>query len=286
MKKLVLFKMFLEKYDKEKKLLKYLTDNEIKKLNSLPSFSKRLDSKKFFQDSIIDNVHYSWFIPLLNIYSLEEASLFLLAMKPSYRKPLKNLLNLEEIKDDINPFLKEFLRSILLRSLIKKEDALLPIECLFESKLNILLTLSKNELVKLIDLLSMYDLARELKYIVEKEKLKKIYSYLKPIEKAFLKITIHHSDSFSSQRILIEKYINDKTKFRNIFHIRGLMRLSIALSGENIDLIWYVCHYLDIGRGNYIFKKCKKEKIQNVSDIITTQILKIINFFKENKEKT
>jgi hypothetical protein len=285
MKKLALFRLFLDTYDKDKKLLKYLTDSEIKKINSLPAFSKEIDSKIFFKDSIIDSVHYSWFIPLLNIYSPQESSLFLSAMKPSYKKALKNLLNLEDLKDELNPILKEFLRSILLRSLLKKEEALLPIECLFDSKLNKLLLLTKNELIKLINLLSMYDLAKELKYLVEQKKVKKIYSYLLAQEKAFLKTIYNQIEPFTTQKIGIEKYSENKKKLRNILHMRGLMRLSFALSGESIDLIWYVCHYLDIGRGNYIFKKCKKEKVPNVSDIITAEIINIINFLKEAKEK-
>lgn len=284
MKKLALFRLFLEKYDKEKKLLKYLTESELKKINSLPAFSKEIDTKFFFKDSIIDTVHYSWFIPLLNIYSHDEASLFLLAMKPSYKKALKNLLNLDDLKEELNPTLKEFLRSILLRSLIKKEEALSPIECLFDSKLNVLLSLTKKELIKVINLLSMYDLVKELKFIVEKKKIKKIYSYLQNDEKAFLKKIYNKAEAFTSQKISLEKYYEDKKKIRNLLHARGLMRLSLALSGESIDLIWYVCHYLDIGRGNYIFKKCKKEKTPNVSDIITSEILTIINFLKLIKE--
>ena len=278
MKKLIVFKKFLESYDKENKLLKYLTEGEIEKLKSLPSFAKKLESNKFTKESIIDTVHYSWFIPLLNIYSDEESSLFLLALKPSYRKSLLNLLNLKETKDEIHPTLIAFLKEILLRSLIKKEDALLPINCLFDSKLNILLTLGKNKLIKLIDLLSIYDLAKELKYIVEKKKLKKIFSYLKNHEKDFLKTILHYQEPFSTQRINIEQYSDEKTKFRNLLHRCGLLRLSIALSGESIDLIWYVCHYLDIGRGNYIFKECKTKKIANISKTITEQILQIINF--------
>jgi len=149
-----------------------------------------------------------------------------------------------------------------------------------------LLTLSKNKLIKLIDFLSLYDLAKELKFIVEKEKLKKIYSYLNPDEKLFLKSILHYTEPFTTQKIGIDKYSNNKKALKNALHIRGLMRLAIALSGENIDLIWYVCHYLDIGRGSYIFKECKKEKVANVSDVICSEILKIINLFKENKEKT
>lgn len=285
MKKLILLKLFLENYDKEKKLIKYLTASELQKINSLPSFSKPLDTKNLFLDSIIDTVHYSWFIPLLNIYSNEEASLFVLAMKPNQKKSLAELLNLKDLKEELSPNLKEFLRSILLRSLIKKEESLLPIDYLFNSKLNILLTLSKKDLIKIIDLLSMYDLVKELKFIVEQKKLKKIYSYLHSQEKDFLKTIYHDTESFTTQKLAIDNYINDKKKLRNILHTRGLTRFSFALSGESIDLIWYVCHYLDIGRGNYIFKKCKKEKIPNVSDIITLEIIKIINFLKKTQEK-
>ena len=285
MKKQVIFKLLLESFDKQKNLLKYLTESEIEQINSLPKVPNKFDSKMFFQDTVINGVHYSWFIPFLNICSSQEASLFLQVMKPDYKKALKKLLNLEDIKEEITPILKEFLQTILLRSLLKKEEALIPKEYLFDSKLNVLLALCKKDLIKVINLLSMYDLAKELKFVVEQKKLKKIYSYLDPQEKSFLKTIYNHNEGFASQKIMIEKY-DSKKKLRNILHMRGLMRFSLALSGESIDLIWYVCHYLDIGRGNYIFKKCKKEKTRNISNIITSEILKIINFFKEPKVKT
>ena len=280
MKKLIIFKKFLQTYDRENKLINYLTTSEIEKLKSLPPFIKNLGENKFLKESIIDAVHYSWFIPLLNIYSENEASLFLVCLKPSYRKSLTKLLDLKEIPNNIHPTLKKFLKEILLRSLLKKEDALLPIDSLYESKLNMLLTLGKNKLIKLIDLLSIYDLVKELKFIVEKKKLKKIYSYLKDDEKTFLKTILHYKEPFATQRINIEKFASDKIKFRNLLHRCGLLRLSLALSGESIDLIWYVCHYLDIGRGNFIFKECKTKKVSDISKTITEQILKIINTFK------
>jgi hypothetical protein len=281
MKKLIAFKMFLEKKSKEN-LLKYLTDSEITKIKNLKAFSK-IEVKKTNGDSILDLVHYSWFIPLLNSYTNEEASLFLLAMKPNARKSLIDLLNLKEIKEEINPILKTFFKQQLINSLIKKEDLLLPVDCLFESKLNILLTLTKKQLIKLIDYLSLYDLTKEMKFILDKSKLKKIFSYLTKDEKAFFNSILNYVEPFTSQRLDIDKFINDKNKFRNTLHIRGLMRLSYALSAESLDLIWYVCHYLDIGRGNYLFKQCKKDKVLNVSDIISQEILKIVEIIKEKE---
>lgn len=280
MKKTIIFKKFLESFDKDKKLIKYLTDTEIANLNRLPSFAKIEDSK-FSKESLIDSVHYSWFIPMLNIYSSKEASLFLLVIKKQNKKALQNILDLEDIKNDLNISVKLFFKELLLRSLIKKDDHLLPISFLFESKLNKLLSLSKNQLVKLIDFLGMYDLAKELKFIVEKKKLKKIYSYLKEDEKKFLNKILHYQEPFATKRINIDKYSHDKKKLRNAFHRCGLLRLSYALSLESIDLIWYVCHTLDIGRGNYIFKESRAKRQTQASDIIATEILKIINIIKE-----
>jgi len=274
MKKQIIFKMFLEKYDKEHKLINYLTKNEIQTLKQFPSFSKELEIKK---EALIDSVHYSWFIPFLNIYTPDEASLFLLVMKPSYKNALQNLLDLKEIKEDLNPLLKKFLKELLYTSLIKKEEPLLPIECLFVSKLNILLNLNKNKLIKLINFLSCYDLIKELKQVVEKKKLKKIYSYFNEDEKNFIKSIFNYVEPFTTQRLNLSNFWDDKKKVKNILHARGLMRLAFALSGESIDLIWYVCHYLDIGRGNYILKYCKKEKVKNISEIICSQILNIMN---------
>ncbi|NGX52096.1 MAG: hypothetical protein KR126chlam5_00389 [Candidatus Anoxychlamydiales bacterium] len=279
MKKTIVFKKFLERFDKSNKLVKYLTNPEIENLNRIPSFAK-IKNSRFSKESIVDNVHYSWFIPMLNIYSNKEAALFLLTLKKQQRKSLQNILSLEDIENDLNSTVKSFLKDLLLRSLIKKEDQLLGVDFLFDSKLNNLLFLSKNSLVKLIDFLGMYDLAKELKFIVEKKQLKKIYSYLKEDEKKFLKEILHYKEPFSTKRINIEKYSHDKKKLRNALHRCGLLRLSYALSPESIDLIWYVCHTLDIGRGNYIFKESLAKKQTQASDVITEEILKIINIIK------
>ncbi len=240
------FKKFLDKYDKEKKLLKYLSDDEVAKLNTLSPFYKVPD-QKMLKESIIDQVHYSWFIPMLNVYSKPEASLFLLCLKPSNRKALKDLLDLEDVENNLQPYTKDFLKEKLTQSLIKKEDSLLPIECLKASKLNEILSLSKTKIIKLIDFLAMYDVAKELKFIVDKKKLKKIYSYLKSDEKAFLKKILNKKEAFESKRINIEKYILEKSKFRRILHSLGLIRLSIALSKESIDLIPVLQIHFDEG---------------------------------------
>jgi hypothetical protein len=278
MKNIALFKNILGNFDKQKKLSKYLSQVEIDKLNKVYPFI-RSDIKNI-NENILDLVHYSWFIPILNIYSQNEASMFLLALSPNKKRALLNLLDLKDLKDSIGPIFKSFLRKSLYRSLVKRDDLLLPMCSLYDSRLNVLLDLTKDKLVKLIEFLGIYDLKKELKFIIEKKNLKKINSYLKLDEKEFLKQILHQKSYFPTQRIYIENFLHDKKKFRNILHKCGLIRLSLALSGESIDLIWYLCHTLDIGRGNYIFKECKNKKVKTMSEIITDEILEILNIIK------
>ena len=55
---------------------------------------------------------------------------------------------------------------------------LIPIACLPSDPLNHLLTLSFQELLSLIDLLCMHDLAVEIRHIIDTSKLKEVYSLL------------------------------------------------------------------------------------------------------------
>jgi len=180
----------------------------------------------------------------------------------------------------LNKEAKFFFKSLLLKSLIKKEDSLLPLDYLPDSEMNILLNFTKAKLVDLIDLMSMYDLAKELKMVVMTSSLKKIHSYLSEREKIILKKANEYKDPINSKNLMLERYLDDKAMFRSALHKRGLVRLSLALSLENIDLIWYICHYLDIGRGSFIFNESKKNKNPNIASILKKQVLDIVKTFK------
>ncbi len=275
---------FLEKISKKEqdKLLSFLQDSEVKLLkNSLkPSFD--IDPNLFFNDGLIDTIHYSWFIPSINIYSKNEAYFFIASVKKDTQDKLLKLLKLKNKKITITENGKKFLRSILLDSLIEKNEDLLPIEYLPASPLNALLEIPKNMLIQLIDYLSLYDLAKELKFIVEKKKLQNIYSFLSKKEQTFLNKILKYNEPFSTQKLNLEKFDGDKKKIKSILHKRGLERLAKALSGENDDLIWYVCHFMDIGRGAMLHKLCKTKKTVGVSDVITSQILNIISTLQKS----
>ncbi|MBI5346616.1 MAG: hypothetical protein HZB76_05705 [Chlamydiae bacterium] len=272
-----ILKGFLSKVsqDEKKKLLECLSPQMQKAIDDVESPSFEIDSKKIFQNGLIDSVHYSWFIPLFNLYSPKESALLLKVLNPKTAASLKKVL---KIQTDVSltPLAKEFFKDFLLSSLIDKQATLLPLEFLPPSKLNQLLKLTKQQIVKLIDLLSLYELAFSLKKIVDTKLLNKINSYLSESEKSYLKkIKLSHTQIHFS-KFNLEKMAEDQTFFKSTLHKGGILRLSIALSGESLDLIWYLCHYLDIGRGNILFKLCKKEKIKHASAAVANEILETL----------
>jgi len=216
----------------------------------------------------------------MKIYPEDEANLFLLSLNKEQKKSIQKNLNIKANEDVLNKEAKFFFKSLLLKSLIKKEDSLLPLDYLPDSEMNILLNFTKAKLVDLIDLMSMYDLAKELKMVVMTSSLKKIHSYLSEREKIILKKANEYKDPINSKNLMLERYLDDKAMFRSALHKRGLVRLSLALSLENIDLIWYICHYLDIGRGSFIFNESKKNKNPNIATVLKKQVLDIVKTFK------
>src|SRR3972149_9299419 len=212
----IIFKYLLDntkKQDKER-LYSYLEDVEKNNLSFLPSLKKKLDVKDFLLNDLIDIVHYSWFLPIMKIYPEDEANLFLHSLNKEQKKSIHKNLNIKANEDVLNKEAKKFFKSLLVKILIKKEDSLLPLDYLPDSEMNILLNFTKAKLVDLIDLMSMYDLAKELKMVVMTSSLKKIHSYLSEREKIILKKANEYKDPINSKNLMLERYLDDKAMFR------------------------------------------------------------------------
>ncbi len=270
----MVLKAFLSRCEPEKKrkLERFLPQDERLQLEKLPLFPEEVIPEEFANGSILGKVHWSWFLPTLKTYPEPEQKLFLSALNANAAKNLAKALTLSMYSQELTEIAKDYLRQILLNSLIGPGDRLLPIDYLPPSPLNPLLNLSKKELTHLIDLLSLYDLAEELRQIVETKILKKIYSFLSDEERHFLKMAMAHKEPLLLTRMGLDRWDGSEENFRMILHRRGLARFGAALSGQDPDLIWYLSHQLDIGRGNVLFKQCTKEPIPGISDVVMRQI--------------
>ena len=274
----MVLKAFLSRSSPEKRerLERFLPENEKIRLHNLPTFSEEMTPDRFSSGSVIENVHWSWFIPTLKTYSEREQKLFLSALSPVVAQSLGHSLGFSPPFEEISETAKSYLRELLQHSLIAYKERLLPIDYLPPSPLKELFKLSKKELTHLIDLLSLYDLSSELRQIVETKILKKIYCFLTEEEKAHLKKIASKKEPFPVARLNLDRWDGTEETLRVLLHRRGLARLGLALSGQDPDLIWYVCHQFDIGRGNALFKLCTKEAAQNVSDAMVREIDELI----------
>lgn len=265
--------------DKREALERLLPSKEQKILADLPIYQMEQPSE---EEDFLERIHWSWFLPTLKSHSDQEQTLFLASLDPSIASSICEELKIPLPRTiGVSPMGKQFMRGILFHSLVGATNQLLPVECLPPTPLNSLLYLSKKELTQLMDDLSMYDLAVELRQIVETKILKKIYSFLSEEQKKSLKIAMAQRESYSIPRIGLDKWDGTEESFRHLLHRRGLARLGAALSGQDPDLIWYICHQLDIGRGNALFKLCKKETAPGLSAAVLEQIEEWLANLKE-----
>ena len=226
---------------------------------------------------MLEHVHWSWLLPALKTYPAKEQKLFLSSLAPLAAQALSQALDLPDYEQTVSEIARSFFTQHLLHSLLGPKDRILPIEYLPASSLKPLLALSKKDLTRLIEFLSLYDLAHELRQIVETKILKKIYSFLSEEERKFLKAKMaQQKEPFSLPRFGLDRWDGTEESFRHLLHRKGLSRFAIALSGQNPDFVWYVCHQLDIGRGNTLFKLCAKEAVPNISEAIIRQIEELL----------
>ncbi|MBA2728569.1 MAG: hypothetical protein H0U49_10415 [Parachlamydiaceae bacterium] len=181
------------------------------------------------------------------------------------------------------PAVQNFLFSLLFDKL--KFSSVQPAAFLAETALTPLLGLSKSQLIELIDYLGIYDLAQELRQIVDKSVIKNVNNALSVKKQRFLKICMHQKEKISVAKLGLINWQGDGPQLVRVLHRRGLLRLGGALSGQDPDFIWYIIHRLDSGRGNIVEKSYSKKEIPLTSSSLVMQVLGAINFIKKMGEK-
>jgi len=258
--------------EEQKALLRFLPEEERQILEGLPV--RETEPESWEMDGALQRVHWSWFLEPIKAYPARDQKLFLSVLDPHSNEQLRATLGVKTAKESLTKLGKAFLQKELLDSL-QEEHPILPPSFLPRSPLNILTTLGKKDLIRLINLLSLYDLCAELRHIVETKTLKKIYKLLGSDERTALKtISSEMPDGHLSARMGLDRnWDGTKESLHVLLHRKGLNRLGIALSGQDPDLIWIICHHLDIGRGRALLKLTGKESVTGLSDIAIQQVI-------------
>jgi len=229
--------------------------------------------------SLIEKIHYSWFIP--SFEKLPKAIL------PSVLAslPHRHAIGLSKrtgyaISEKVpSQPVKTFLINTLYTHFGRKE--ILPLLFLPTTSLSVLLTLAKEELIKVINFLGLYDLAGGIRKILDQKTVKNIYAALSVDQQRFLRSCLNYKEKFTLPPLGLDQWNGDPKKLDQLLHKRGMLRLGRALSGHHPDFAWHVVHILDAGRGEALLKYCQKEATPDVSEVFTNQTIKVINYINK-----
>jgi hypothetical protein len=270
-----LFSALISDFDRSKKtqLLSFLSLQDKERYQELPKV-KSIDLSTFSLSSRMRHVHYSWFIPTLKAYAKHDCLLFLAALGPAYAKSLAKHLETKENPSQISTSAASYLKNLLYSSLLDDKD-LLPESLLPPSDLNFLATFSQKKLLYLIEGLAMFDLMQEMKHIVDPKKLKAIQNALSDEQKEFLKKFSHISSISFYTKMGLDRWDGDRKVLLSLLHRRGIKLLASVLTNEHGDLIWYVSHHLDIGRGGGLLRLIEKKMTSNKRAAIMQVVVQI-----------
>lgn len=229
-----------------------------------------------------ERVHYSWLVPTIEGFSPSMQTLLISALPEGQAKALCKLLGKPTLPVP-SPSVKKFLLGLIYRKFDQR--SILPLSFLPENSLSPLTTLSKGQLIELIDFLGIYDLAQEIKHIVEKAKLNAIYASLSPKKQGFLRMCLHQKEGLKAEKMDLGGWKGDPVQLERVLHRRGLLRLSYALAGQPRDFVWHIMHRLDVGRGRLLGKHFSSKEIQGITPYLIQQCLNTLNFLKQTSQQ-
>lgn len=261
------------------KLLSFLKDEERENISmpdieALFPFPKSIVNPSLFTQKI----HYSWIAELLKEYPQEIKPLFLSLFPPKMGQSLAEFL-----KISYNPRPQAHLGKLFLLAHLKEKilpEDLLAEELIPFKPLSLLLNLTKNELVEVINLLGMFDIAGQIPKILDKNLLRTLYSLLKEKEQEFLKKCLKKSTKWQPLPLALAQLVQDKRKFKMTLHNRGLTRLAFAVSQEEKDYIWHLTHLLDTGRATKLEEQMQKIPAKNLNLYFQEQVFEAVQEIK------
>lgn len=251
-------------------LLKVLPSEEAKAVQSFSVVEKDPIPLLNQRANTLPKIHYSWICEYLSSLDLNKQNALLACLDDKQRTGICRLINQKPPAPILSPLLKKFYLQRLYPLIAI--DARLPIEYLPETPLKSYLNLSKEQLVDIIDLLGLYDLAHELRRIVATKHMKNIYTCLTAKEQQFLRACLHQKDKVVTPSLHLEKWTGDCPSLMKMLHERGIARFAIAVSGQHPDFIWYLTHILDTGRGKMLKKRIKDQEIPSLTSAILLQL--------------
>lgn len=266
-----------------KNLLKFLSPTQRKEVESLPVPTPQLCLGLKTPKECLEQIHLSWFVPFLRSRSQEEISLFLSIFPEEKSSFLQKELLSSLPRLSLSACTISFLQTKLLESLLEKQQDILPEETFPPSKLQALLSLHTQEISLLVDFLGLYDLAIELRQIIDTTRIKKIYTALSKEKREFLQMIMQRPNSLAFKKMELTAWKGDTTELLHLLYKRGMNRLAKALYPEHPSFIWHICHRITTEQAHLFSSYHKKLDLPQAYTYLAEQIKDVLSFLQKHK---
>lgn len=285
-----MLRVLLNRYDvgNTGALLNCLSKEKASAVSSLQILSHSPENSLISPKEQIQKIHYSWLISTLKKWPKEILPYVLSSLSPGQLKGVGQLLS-TETEPTIHPVApSKLMESYLLWHLIDELGGRgkLPADFIPQTPLSSLLKLDKSQLLEIIDYLGLHDLSQEIRQIVDKQQLKKIFEVFNKKYQLYLRSILHQPDKIVSQKFNLKELILKPEELKKLIHRRGMLRFAKALQFEKPDFIWHISHILDTGRSSLIEKYREEKENLKIVEFLYSQIHQIIQFITEKKNDT
>lgn len=283
-KTLIMQRLLLNRFHRnaEDGFLKKIPQDEVKAILNQNIHSQDIQELFIPARKKLSTIHYSWFIPIFEKISEAMRPLLISILPESVSMGLCKHFKEKHLPFSVSPAISDYFCGQVEKEL--DLQSILPMKFLPPSPLNALTELTKHDLVELIDFLALFDLAEEIKHIVDQKYLKQIYACLSPKKQKYLRVCLHQKVKFSAPKLSLEQWGGDCKKLEDILHRRGMQRLGTALVGQHEDLLKHIMLILDTGRAAIIQKIYAENKFSGISEMIIQQVVSALNFLNKKSQ--
>jgi hypothetical protein len=266
-------RLLLNKYysGKGEQLAKIMPKEDWEALQAISFTQKEPELLLFKPNEWFASLDLTWIKPTLESFPKELQEVY----KKAFPKELSET-------PEATPFLNKRLQEFLLDYLHRKwnEQEVKPKELLAQTELSNLLAKTHDELLEIIDLLSMYDLVEEMRHVVDKKLLQAVLQHLSTTQQHYLRVLLRQKSRQQPSTLSIKELMREGKKFSHELHKFGLQKFTLALSGLDDDFIWHLTHLLDLNRAKFLKNLIQKQEVPNSTRLAKMQVQHIIQFLK------
>lgn len=260
-------------------LLRPLPEDDVRNILNTEISTKEIHPALAEPEEALSKIHYSWLSTPLLRFPQDVRPYILASLEKTQREKLISLMNLDYQIPAVSAFSRRYFLDLLYSQCHIEE--ILPVPYLPQHSLVPLASYSKEELVKVIDLLGTYDIAAEIRQMINKKKINLIYRALPIHAQQFLKVAFHQQDKLTPYPLGTDLWNGDKKRLLNRLQKAGMRRLSFACTDIDPHILWHIVHILDQGRGKIVERDIPKEPKKGITSAVLVQVVNIMKFLEK-----